>query len=306
MNAAAYARYSTDRQTNNSIAYQMAKITEHCRANNITIVAAYSDEAESGTNTEDRAGFLNMVMAAGKKEFEAVVIYDSSRGSRDVGDWFNFRKAMSRLNIQVIAVEDKLGDVLNPNDFLVELLSVGIAQHTVLTTRQKSIDGVAVKAKEGVFLGGYAPLGYDIVDRNYVINETEATAVRTIFTMYAAGHSYDVILDSLNGLKGKRGQPVGKNSLNSILKNERYIGTYTWNKRKVKKMRKWAGGAPNPDCVTLEGHIPPIIDLKTWEGVQKRMGDNKRKATNKAKREYLLTGLIEPKFFNNFCTYMKK
>ena len=292
MKAVAYARYSTDRQTDNSIAYQMSKIYEYCAKNGITVTASYADEAATGTNTEDRAEFLKMLAAATNKEFEAVIIYDITRGSRDVGDWFSFRKTMSRLKIKVISVEDKLGDILNPNDFLVELINVGIGQHAVLSTRQKSIDGVAVKAKNGVFLGGYAPLGYDIVDQKYVINEREAATIRMIFDMYAKGESYRAILERIEGTKGKRGKPLGGNSLNSILKNERYIGIYTWNKRHVKEMRQWAGGALNPNCVRLEDMVPPIIDTDTWERVQKRMRENK-KATNKAKREYLLTGLIE-------------
>ena len=293
MKAAAYARYSTDRQTNNSIAYQMEKILEYSHKNNITVVASYADEAETGTNTEDREEFLKMIVAATNKEFEAVIIYDITRGSRDVGDWFNFRKTMKRLNIKVISVEDKLGDILNPNDFLIELINVGIGQHSVLSTRQKSIDGVAVKAKEGAFLGGYAPLGYDVVDGEYVINDKDAANIRIIFDMYAKGESYVAILERLEGIRGKRGKPLGKNSLHSILKNERYIGTYTWNKHKVKEMRKWAGGGLNPDVTRIEGHIPPIIDIDTWERVQARMKAN-AKAVNKAvKREYLLSGLIE-------------
>ena len=206
MTAAEYMRYSTDRQTNNSIAYQQTKIREYCLSNNIEVVASYADEAETGTNTEGRKEFLKLLAAAKNKEFDAVVIYDISRGSRDVGDWFNFRKAMKRLNIQVIAVEDKLGDILNPNDFLVELINVGIGQHTVLTSRQKSIDGVAVKAKEGAFLGGYAPLGYDIEGGQYIINEMDAATVRLIFDMYSKGESYRAILERIAGQKGKRGK----------------------------------------------------------------------------------------------------
>lgn len=101
------------------------------------------------------------------------------------------------------------------------------------------------------------------------------------------------MLDAVAGAVGKRGHPLGKNSLYSILTNERYIGTYTWNKRRVKLFRKWAGGAPNPKAVRIEGMIPAIIDESTWERVQERMSDNKRNARNKAKRTYLLSGLIE-------------
>ena len=159
----------------------------------------------------------------------------------------------------------------------------------MLETRSKSIAGVAVKAKQGKFLGGVAPLGYDIVNGAYVVNPIEARTVQTIFEMYGTGRSYNDILDAVSGAVGKRGRPLGKNSLHSILTNERYVGTYTWNKRRVKLFRKWAGGAPNPACVRLEGMIPAIIDENTWERVQKRMSDNKRNAVNKAKRPYLLS-----------------
>ncbi len=92
---------------------------------------------------------------------------------------------------------------------------------------------------------------------------------------------------------GKRGRPLGKNSLHSILKNERYIGIYTWNKKQVKYMGKWAGGIDNPNVVRIEDAVPRIIDNNTWERVQKRMSDNKHNASNTAKHKYLLAGLIE-------------
>lgn len=292
MDAAAYARYSTDQQTENSIAYQLTEIRKYCKINNINLTAVYIDEAQSGTNTE-RKGFQGLLTAARRHDFEAVVIYDITRGSRDVGDWFTFRKEMMMIGIKVISTAQKLGDMTNGNDFLMELLTAGMGQVEVLNTRQKSIAGRNQKAKEGAFLGGSPPLGYDVKDGKYVINETEAHIVRKIFDMYAQGIGYNLILDELQGACGKYGRPLGKNSLHCILKNERYIGVYSWNQKIVKRFRKWAGGLPNPDGVKIEGAIPPIIEIETWERVQKRMADKTRRATNKAKRTYLLTGLIE-------------
>ena len=284
MRAAAYARFSTDRQQHNSIEYQLAEIYRYCAEHGITIVATFTDEGETGTNTA-RSGFQSMLEAATRGDFDAVVIYDILRGSRDVGDWFTFRKQMLHRGITVLSTADKLGDMTDGNDFLVELLTVGMGQRAVLETRKKSI--------AGVFLGGTPPLGYTIEDGKYVIDPGEARTVRTIFELYGEGKSYDDILRAVDGAIGKFGRPLGKNSLHSILTNERYIGVYTWNKRKVKLFRKWAGGAPNPNCVRIEGIIPEIIDKATWERVQKRMSDNKRNASNKAKRSYLLSGLIE-------------
>lgn len=73
MKAAAYARYSTDNQTENSIAYQMEAIDRYCTEHGITIVSRYSDEAKSGTNT-DREDFQAMLRAAASREFDAVII----------------------------------------------------------------------------------------------------------------------------------------------------------------------------------------------------------------------------------------
>ena len=293
MKAAEYGRYSTDRQDENSIAYQFREIRKYCDAHDIQIVASYQDEGCSGTNT-DRRGFQRMVMDAQAGKFDAVVIYDVTRGSRDVGDWFSFRKAMMYLGVSVIsATGQKLGDLTNGQDFLLELLTVGMGQAEVLGTRQKSIDGVAVKAQTGAFLGGVPPLGYDVANGSYIINPAEAAVVRSIFAWYAQGKSYDYIVDHLGDVRSKRGRPIGKNSLNGILQNERYIGVYTWNKRKYKLLRKWAGGGLNPDVTRIEGAIPAIIDADTWEKVQARMKDNRHNAKNKARHAYLLTGLIE-------------
>lgn len=291
--AAAYARYSTDRQCSTEV--QLQKITEFCKKNSLSLEAMYVDEGITGTNTH-RSGFTDMLKAAANKEFDCVVIYDITRGSRDVADWFNFRKQMVKLGIQVISTQDKLGDITNPNDFLQELLSVGIGQHHVLSTRIKSKDAIVTRAKKGKFCGGTAPLGYDIVNGDYVINEREAVAVRHIFESYANGASYANIIDWLheNGYVGKLGQTLGKNSLFSILRNERYVGTFSWNKRIVKFMSQWAGGQANPDVIVIEDIIPKIIDTEIWERVQIRMKENKKNTLNKSRvnREYILSGII--------------
>ncbi len=292
MNAVGYTRYSTDRQSENSTQYQIAAIDEYARKNNINLLHFYSDEGFSGTNTE-RPAFQQMLSAAETRLFDAIIIYDITRASRDVSDWLGFRKKMRLLGIEVLSATQNLGDALDPDSYLLELINAGIGQHMVLQARQKSIAGTTNKAKDGIFLGGYPPMGYRIENGHYIIEESEAKYVRMIFQMYAAGKSYNDIMAVLNGLRGKRGAVIGKSQLNSILKNERYIGIYTWNKKQYRVMRKWAGGKPNPNAVKIEGIIPPLVSIEIWERVQNRMNDKKRNAANKAQRKYLLSGLIQ-------------
>ncbi len=84
-----------------------------------------------------------------------------------------------------------------------------------------------------------------------------------IFDMYAAGKSYEAIIRALGGLRGRRGAVIGKPQLKNILQNERYIGTYTWNKKQYRIMNKWAGGKPNLNIVKIEGIIPALVEQYT-------------------------------------------
>ena len=295
MIAGAYARYSTEHQC--SIEVQFAKIKQYCQEHNLSLSPnhMYDDAALSGMTTRRRKGFAELIEAAQSKAIDCIVVYDLTRGSRDIVDWFSFRKNMQKMGIKVYSVMDKLGDLDNPSDFLAELISVGIGQSHVLTSRQKSMDKVDMLASQGKFLGGYAPYGYKIIDGQYQIVEDEARLVRMIFKMYADGSSYNDILSCIPpGTTGRRGGPFGRNSFNSILRNERYIGTYSWCKRKVKYLSEWAGGGPSDRAVTIPQQIPPIIDSTTWERVRKRMRDNKKNTMNNSKpdREYLLSGVL--------------
>ena len=295
--AAAYARYSTDNQTENSIAYQMHEITGYCAKNNIRLTHSFIDEGESGTNI-NRDGFQDMIAAAQAKEFNTIIIYDVSRGSRDIADWFTFRKQMRELGITVISCHQQLGDPLNPDDFLREFITVGLGQHMVLETRQKSMDGMSAAAREGKFLGGKPPYGYAVENQRYVIIPSEAAFVRKVYDLYYRGYSYNYIMDKLHvaGVVGRKGKPMNKNSLYYMLKNPRYAGVYIWNEYTYQCMRRYVGRKPNPRAVRVDGAIPAIVDTEVWAAVQNRLEHNKhqnRKISSSARRVALLAGLIE-------------
>lgn len=291
MRAAAYARYSTDHQC--SIEIQFVEIQKYCASHGLELDARhmYSDEALSGMSKRKRRGFLDLLNAANAHQFDCVVFYDLSRGSRDVVDWFGFRKMMRQLGIAVYAVLDRLGSLDNPSDFLTELVTVGMGQTHVLISRQKSMDKVDYLASQGKFLGGYPPLGYIIVDGEYQIEPTEAEVVKRIYSMYASGHSYSEIMATIPpGMCGKRGRPLGKNSIHYILKNERYVGRYSWNLYQTKYMSEYAGKKPSDRAVIIDDAMPRIIDDVTWQKVRVRMQKNMH--INNGKNEYLLKGLL--------------
>lgn len=291
MIAAAYARYSTERQNETSIIAQLQAITDFCTHNDLTLYGRqYIDQAFSGTNM-DRPAFQQLLQDAERHCFDAVVLYDISRGSRDLVDWFAFRRKMQALGITVYSVTNTLGDLDDPNAFLNEMITAGLGQHMVLQTRQKSIAGKRIKAAQGLFCGGVAPLGYRIVAGNYVIDDFEAAAVRMIFDMYAAGSSYNEIVAALAraGHRSRNGQRIEANSLYSILHNQRYTGRFIWFEHVERHMHKYVGKPGDP--IVIDDAIPRIVSDETFERVQKRM--ETKIVRKRGKREYMLSGLLK-------------
>lgn len=74
MKAAAYARYSSDNQREESIEARLRAIREYCEKNNIQLVKVYSDEAKSAT-TDYRPGFLQMIQYSALGLFDAVIVH---------------------------------------------------------------------------------------------------------------------------------------------------------------------------------------------------------------------------------------
>ena len=83
-----YARYSSDRQTEQSIEGQLRVCHEYAERNDYVVVHEYIDRALSGT-TDRRPAFLQMIEDSKKKEFEYVLVYQLDRFARNRYDSAN-------------------------------------------------------------------------------------------------------------------------------------------------------------------------------------------------------------------------
>lgn len=85
--------------------------------------------------------------------------------------------------------------------------------------------------------------------------------------------AYNNYILNEKGLRTLRGRPFTNNSLRTMLKNEKYIGVYTYK-----------------DEIRIEDAIPPIVEPETFYKVQEMLKYNQRAAAHKnAKADYLLT-----------------
>lgn len=296
MKAGIYARYSTGNQDHATIEVQVEECAKYAEANSIEIYDVFADEAVSGMKVQ-RPDFQRLLFAADRKLFDAVIIYDQSRFSRDLVDWFLFRRNMEANGIKILSVTQPMvgGDLNDPSVFASEGINALFNQMHVLQTREKVNSAMKHIAMQGLHTGGRPLLGYDVVDKKYAVNEREAEIVRTIFSMYANDHSYRSIIAALNqkGYRTKAGKPFGVNSLSSLLRNERYIGTYIYKKIPPRNAEgKRNSHATSSEVIRLEGAIPRIISDETWKAVQKRLSNKKMNARYQREESYLLTGKL--------------
>lgn len=295
LRAAIYARYSSDNQREESIEAQIRACREYCQKNGYEVVKIYTDEAKSAT-TDDRPAFLEMIRDSEQGFFDIVVVHKLDRFARNRYDSAFYKKKLRDNGVKLISVLEPLDD--SPESVLLESLLEGLAEYYSKNLAREVMKGMKETALQAKHTGGIPPLGYDVDEnKNYVINETEAVIVRKIFDLFLQGYGYGAIAKILNaeGFRTKIGQPFGKNSIYSILTNEKYTGTYVFNKRvgKINGKRNNHKFKSEDEIIRIPNAIPAIIPYEVFKQVQEKMQSRKRSPRLDSKRFYLLTGLLK-------------
>lgn len=292
--AVGYARYSSSNQREESISAQKRYILMYANQCNYEIIDWYIDEAKTGKTTL-RAGFMKLVEdVKHNPEFDAVIVHKFDRFSRNVEDTLHYVDEFKDFGVKVLSVSEGIEDT--PAGKMMLVIMSGVNQYYVDNLALEVMKGMRETALQGKWTGGPAPLGYDVVDGNLVINEKEAKSIKLIFEMSAAGYGYGQIIDRLNilGYKTKNGNKFGKNSLYDILKNERYKGTYIFNRRSSANSENKRNNhkyKPDSEIIRIENGCPAIVPKSLWMRANAVKRATRCSYTN-ARNPYLLTGLI--------------
>ena len=274
MNVVLYLRYSSEKQTEQSIEGQERVCREFCSRNGYDVVDVYVDRALSAfENAEKRAAFQKMIADAGKNRFEAIIVYKLDRFSRNRYDSAIYKNKLKKCGVRVISATEPLSD--SPEGIILEAMLEAMAEYYSQELSQKIKRGMHESAVKHKHLGGHTPLGYKVEDHRLVLDPVTAPLVKQAFEMYADGHMLTEICKLFNdrGIKTSKGAAFNKCSFHSIFKNERYIGVY------------------NTAGIREEGVIPAIVDEDLFQRVQDRMAYYKHApGTGKATVDYMLSG----------------
>jgi len=273
MNAVIYARYSSDRQREESIEGQLRECTDYAMKNNLTLLGTYVDRALSA-RTADRPDFQRMIADSAKGLFDVVLVWKLDRFSRDRYDSAHYKHVLKKNGVRVISIKENISD--GPEGIILESMLEGYAEYYSAELAQKIRRGQHDNAMKCMNNGGNTPLGYyvDKVTGRLEVNPETAPYVQELFARYADGERLTVLQAEMEerGLRSKRGNAYTVSVLSNLLKNRKYIGEYKYG-----------------DVITPDG-IPAIIDKELFERVQMRMAANKKApARAKAEEEYLLT-----------------
>ena len=88
MKAVIYARFSSDRQTEDSIHAQVRACEEYAKQHGIRIIGIYADEAISGreSKTELRREYQKMLRDIKRHSFDAILIHKYDRVARSLAE----------------------------------------------------------------------------------------------------------------------------------------------------------------------------------------------------------------------------
>lgn len=276
LQAAAYARVSTEHDDQmNSLASQKLYFTNFiCSQPGMKLSEVYYDEGISGTQTNKRAGFNQMIEDAMQGKFNLILTKEVSRFARNTVDTLYYTRKLKEAGVGVIFTMDNI-DTRDTDGELRLTIMASLAQEESRKTSERVKWGQKRRMEQGVVFGRDL-LGYTVKDGVLSVNEEEVPAVKAIFHKYTnEGKGTHVIARELSeeGFRPKYIKQWSNTVILRVLRNEKYVGdlcqkkTYTPDYLTHKK--KYNRG--QEEKVYIKNHHEGIIDRDLWDRTQEEL-----------------------------------
>jgi site-specific DNA recombinase len=268
-----YCRVSTDGQKENtSIPEQKDRLLAFCKAKGWVCVDMFIDPGYSGASLE-RPAMERMIKSVVNKKIDVVLVTKLDRLSRSQKDTlYLIEELFLPNNVDFVSVAESFDTTSSYGRAMIGILSA-FAQLERELISERTFSGRVGRAKEGKWHGGGThPIGYDYIDGELVVNDSEADQVRKVYDLYASGVPITSICERMEGEKTKHGDWHHPETVANVLDNPLY------------------SGAIHFDDATNPGIHTAIIPKDLWETVR----DIRSRIGRYPMREsrYILTGLV--------------
>lgn len=248
---------------------------------NINIGQIYR-EIVSGESIDARPQVQSLIRDVEQGKWRGVLVVEVERLARgDTLDQGIIARAFSISGTKIITPL-KTYDPMNQSDMEYFEFGLFMSRREYSTINRRIQDGRKASTKEGKWIYGDTPYGYERVkienDKGYTLKliDDEAAAVRLMYEWYGqehvGSHVISIRLDE-RGYRNRRGSKFSPSSIRDILKNPVYAGYVTWGKRAEKKevsdgkvIKKRMKN--NPDMLLVKGLHDAIISQELFDLVQ--------------------------------------
>lgn len=270
MDALLYTRVSHDDQVKFglSLEAQQEALLKYCKEQNINVRGIYSDEGISAKTIKKRKQFMKMLDEA--RQGEVILFTRLDRFSRTLLDAVTVVKDLEKRKISIKAIYEEDIDTSTADGRFLFYLKVSLAERERDKTSERIKHVFNYKISIGEAVSGEAPLGYNVVNKRFVINEDDAQKIRDLFDVFEKYNSVSKCVDWWNKTHFYR-----KESYYTI-KYKRLSNPF------------YAGRHPRG----LNDHFcEPIIDPERFDEIQKKLKRNVRKPSNG--KTYLFSSIIK-------------
>ena len=307
---AVYCRVSSDERLDqefNSIDAQKeaahAYIASQRAEGWIPVADDYDDPGYSGGNT-DRPALKRLLADIERGLIDIVVVYKIDRLTRSLADFAKMVDVFDLHDVSFSAVTQQINSATSMGRLMLNVL-LSFAQFEREVTSERIRDKIAAAKRKGMWMGGVPSIGYDVVNRQLVVNDAEAAVVRRIFEeMLTIGSPTQIAANlTAEGITTKAwttqegqtrsGTRIDKKYLHKLLRNRIYLG-------ELSHKGNWYPGAH-----------PPIIDRALWDKVHAVLAKDSHARSVETKirsrTDALLRGLLyAPSGERMYPTYSSK
>ena len=284
---AVYARVSTEHEAqisalSNQVQYYDNLFELHP---DWELVERYIDEGITGTSVKKRKNFMRMIDDASKGIFDLIVTREVSRFARNTVDTLQETRKLKKLGVEVYFTEDNIWTMNDDDGELRLTIMATLAQNESKKTSLRVKAGQMISFQNAVPYGNGNILGYDRVNREYVINPEQAETVRMIFELYLEGYGSRKISEELER-KGRRTSTGltrwSAPAISRVLRNPFYCGTIVYRKQYVPDYleQKKINNHGDVEKVVVEGKHEPIISKEMFKKAEEIRVSHRKKSAD--------------------------
>jgi site-specific DNA recombinase len=173
----------------------------------------YDDGGYSG-GTLERPALKRLMADIQAGAIDVVVVYKIDRLSRSLMDFAKLVEVFERHGVTFVSVTQSFSTTTSMGRLTLNML-LSFAQFEREVIGERIRDKFAASRKKGMWMGGWAPFGYEVQNRKLVVNDADAKTVRSIFHRFVTLGSATGLARELlqKNVRNRYGQAIDKGAL---------------------------------------------------------------------------------------------